>query len=172
VNTTADDRLADRLIGWLLPEENPAGAVYGTLTVGALLAAESGLRDTHLETLGSAVLALALYWLAHSYASLLGHRLAARERLTLGALWRAFLHDWSIVRGAALPLLALAIAWLLGASQEAGVSAALWSAIASLIALELLAGLRAQARPAELLLEGCVGAAMGLGVLALRIILH
>jgi hypothetical protein len=47
-----------------------------------------------------------------------------------------------------------------------------WAAIASLIALELLAGLRAQASARELALEGCVGVAMGVGILALKFLAH
>jgi hypothetical protein len=168
-------RARSRAIGaldWALPVENPAEAVYGTITVGALLAAESGLRDTYPETVGSVTLAMMLYWLARSYAALLGHRLTTGERLTMGGLGRALAHNWAIVRGAGLPLLALLAAWAVGASQEAGVTAALWTCAGSLLAFELLAGLRTRARPAELALEVCVGAAMGFGVIALRVILH
>jgi hypothetical protein len=162
----------DRAVGWLVGGDNPAGAVYGTLSIGALLAAESGLHDTYPETVGSVALALVLYWLAHSYANLLGRRLATGEHLTAIELLRTLLRDRAFLRGACPPLLALLIAWGVGAKQSTGLSAAVWTAAASLMAFELLAGLRAQARPAELLLEGCVGATMGLGVLALRAILH
>jgi hypothetical protein len=164
--------LVDRLFGWLAPGEYPAGTVYGTITIGALLAAESGLRDTYPETIGSATLALLLYWLAHSYAELLGHRLATGARLSVSELGRAFVRDWAIVRGAGAPLLALLIGWAVGAAQTTAVTAALWTCAGSLVAFELLAGLRARARPRELVLEGCVGATMGLGVIALKAILH
>ncbi len=165
-------RAALRVLDWLLPGENPAGAVYGTITLGALLAAEDGLHDTYVETVGSVVLALLLYWLAHSYAELLGQRLATGGRLTARALGQALGRDWAIVRGTAAPLLALVVAWAAGADQQTAVTVALWTCVASLVALELLAGLRARARPGELALEMCVGAAMGLAVIALRAILH
>jgi hypothetical protein len=156
----------------VLPGANPAATVYGTITIGALLAAEDGLRDTYPETVGSVVVALTIYWLAHSYAELLGQRLAARKRLTVAELGRALARDWAIVRGAGAPLLALLVAWAVGANQEAGVTAALWTCAGSLVVFELLAGLRTRARGAELILELCGGAAMGLGVIALRVILH
>jgi hypothetical protein len=146
--------------------------VYGTIAIGALLAAENGLRETYPETIGSAVLALVLYWFAHSYSDLLGRRLATGERLGVSVLGQTFLRDWAIVRGAGAPLVALLIAWVTGAEQTTAVTAALWTCAGSLVALELLAGLRARAQPRELVLEGCIGAAMGLGVLALRAILH
>lgn len=165
-------RAAVRALDRLLPGENPTGTVYGTITVGALLAAESGLHDTYPETVGSVAVALAIYWLAHSYAELLGYRLAAHRRLTVRELGRALGRDWAIVRGAGAPLLALLAAWAAGASQETAVTVALWTCAASLVAFELLAGLRTRARPAELALELCVGATMGVGVIALRVILH
>jgi len=161
-----------RALDRLLPGENPVGAVYGTITTGALLAAESSLRDTYPETVGAVAVALLVYWLAHSYAELLGHRIAARERLTVAALARALWRDWAIVRGAGAPLVALLVAWAAGASQETGVTVALWTCVASLFAFELIAGLRARARAAELALELCIGAAMGFGVILLRVILH
>jgi hypothetical protein len=161
-----------RALERVLPGANPSGSVYGTITVGALLAAETALRDTYLETVASVGVALMVYWLAHSYAELLGQRLEAHERLTVAGLGRALVRDWAIVRGAGLPLLALLAAWALGASQETAISIALWACVASLLAFELLAGLRARAQPRELALELCIGAAMGLGVIALRVILH
>ncbi len=146
--------------------------VYGILVIGSLLAAESARHETYLDTVASAVIAAALYWLAHAYAELLGHRLAHQQRLTLGALAYALARDRAIVRGATLPLLALAIGWVAGAPLQGAVNAALWSAVASLVGFELIAGVRSRASPRELVLEGCVGAAMGVGVLALKVVLH
>jgi hypothetical protein len=40
------------------------------------------------------------------------------------------------------------------------------------VAFELLAGVRARSTRRELALEGCVGTAMGLAILALRAIVH
>jgi hypothetical protein len=146
--------------------------VYGIITLGALLAAESARRETYLETIGSALIALLLYWLAHSYADLLGHRLNTHARLSAASLARTFIHDWAIVSGASIPLFVILIAWALGATQTTAVNAALWTVVGSLVLLELLAGVRARAKPGELLLEGCVGATMGLAILALKVVLH
>jgi hypothetical protein len=146
--------------------------VYGVIVIGALLAAESGRHESYLDTLLSTLLAAALYWLAHSYADVLGRRLETQERLTAGALLRTLAHDWALMEGAAIPLVALLIAWASGATQQTAVSAALWSAVACLILLELLAGIRSRATPRELLLEVAVGVAMGMGILVLKIVLH
>jgi hypothetical protein len=164
--------LAGRAAAWVMPGENPSGVIYGVIMIGALLAAESGRHETYLDTVASAVIAAALYWLAHAYATVLGRRLSGREQLTSSSLWRALVHDWALIRGAAIPLVVLLIAWATGAAQQTAVSAALWSAVASLVGFELLAGLRSRASAGELALEVGVGGLMGLGILALRIVLH
>jgi hypothetical protein len=156
----------------LVPAGNAAGVVYGVITVGALMAAESGRHESYLDAIGSALVATLLYWLAHAYADLLGRRLATGERLSAAALARALAHDWAIVRGAALPLLALVIAWIAGADQEAGVTAALRTAVVTVVAFEVLAGIRAKSTPGELLLKAGVGVTMGLAILALKGILR
>jgi hypothetical protein len=142
------------------------------IVIGALLAAESGRHETYVDTVASAVIAAALYWLAHAYASVLGRRLGFQERLTARALWRALAHDLALIRGAAIPLVVLLIAWVSGAAQATAVDAALWSAVASLVVFELIAGIRSRATPGELALEIGVGIAMGLAILALKIVLH
>jgi hypothetical protein len=156
----------------LVPAGNAAGVVYGVITVGALMAAESGRHESYADSIGSALIATLLYWLAHAYADLLGRRLATGERLTAGALARALAHDWAIVRGAALPLLALVIAWIAGASREAGVTAALRTAVVTVVVFEVVAGLRSKSTPGELLLKAAVGVTMGLAILALKGVLR
>ncbi len=146
--------------------------IYGITAIAALLAAESGLHETYLDTVASAAIAAALYWLAHAYAELLGRRLARRERLTVGALGRALVHEAAILRGAMVPLAVLAVGWIVGLQPQTAVTAALWSAIASLVVFELIAGLGAHSSARELGLEVCVGAAMGAAIIALKIVLH
>jgi hypothetical protein len=160
-----------RVADWIVPVENPSGAVYGVIVIGALLAAESGRHETYLDTESSAVIAACIYWLAHAYATVLGRRLGGRERLTPRAMARALGHDWTLVRGAAIPLLVLLVAWVTGASQSTGVTAALWSVVASLLAMELIAGIRARGTRGELALEIGVGAVLGVGILAMKILL-
>lgn len=157
---------------WLLPGRNAAGAVYGTVTAGALLAAESGLRETYPETVGSLAIAVVLYWFAHSYADVLGLRLSRRGGLTWSELWHTFVQDWAIVRGASAPALAVVVAWAAGAEQSTAVSIGVWTAVTSLIVFELAAGLRSKARAPEMVLQVTAGVTLGLGILALRALLH
>jgi hypothetical protein len=161
-------RAAERLV----PTENPARVIYGIIAIAALLAAESGLHETYLDTIASAAIAAALFWFAHAYAELLARRLELEEHLSVGAIWRALAHESAIVRGAMVPLAVLVVGWIVGAQQQTAVTAALWTAVASLILFELVAGLRVRASARELVLEGCAGAAMGVAIIALKIVLH
>ncbi len=163
---------ADRTVDWLLPERNPARLVYGVLAIGAVLAAESGSHENYLDTAASAVIAILLYWLAHAYADVLGHRLQAHARLSIAILGRAFRDEAAILIGAVLPLLTLLFCWALGVALASGVEAALWTTVGSLIAFELLAGIRAKATPRELAFEAAIGATMGLAIIALKVVLH
>lgn len=163
---------ANWLSGLLLPADNPAGVVYGVITVGALMAAESGRHESYIDAFASSLIATLLYWLAHSYSDLLGDRLTTGEPLTMKVLARELAHDWAIVRGAAIPLLALVIAWLAGAGRESGVTAALRTAVVTVVVFEVLAGIRAKSTPGELLLKAGVGVTMGIAILAVKGILR
>jgi len=166
------ERACRRAIDWVAPGENPSGVIYGVIVIAALLAAESGSHESYLDTVGSALIAACLYWFAHAYASLLGRRLTTQERLTAGGLWGSLSHDWALVRGATIPLLALVCGWIAGAAQQTSVTAALWTCVVWLIALELVAGVRSRASTGELALQTGAGAAMGLAILALKVLLH
>lgn len=157
---------------WIVPAENPAASVYGVIVIGALMAAEGPARESWLDTLASAAIATALYWLAHAYAGVLGTRLKTGQRLTAGTLLAALAHDWPLLRGAAIPLLALVLSAALGAGRATAVSAAVWASAASIVAFEGIAAVRSHSQGGELLLEVGAGVAMGVAILALKVVLH
>lgn len=142
------------------------------VAVGALLAAESARPESHVDTISSALITVAVYWLAHAYANVLGERLASPHRLTAMMLLRALRREWAIVQGAALPLLALVLAWVAGAGVENALTAALWTVVGSLIGLELAAGIRSRASYGELALDMGMGLGLGLAILAVKLVLH
>jgi hypothetical protein len=164
--------LASALSKWLEPEDNPAGVIYGTIAVGAVLAAESTRRETFPDTIEATVLILALYWLAHTYATVVGDRLKTRETLSLGRLWRAFVHEASIVKGAAIPVAVLAVLWAAGVSLQTGVTVALWSSAVALAGFETIATLRSRVTGAQRLMQIVLGALLGAGVLLVRVVMH
>lgn len=140
--------------------------------VGVLFAAEDAPRVGYLETVEAAALVLVLYWLTGFYANELAIRVQTREHVNLKLMWRSCLHELSVIEGGLVPILALLVAWASGAGVRAGVTAAVWTTAATLIALEVAAGWRARPGFKPLLLQASVGAAMGLAIVVLKLMLH
>ncbi len=152
--------------------ERVFGLIYGAIAVGVLLAAEDAADTTFAETVGSVAIALVLYWLAHSYALLTSRRLREGEKLTIRGLAEAMVTELWIVAGAAEPLIALVVFSLLGAKLASAETAAIWAAAIMVLAIEVVAGIRAKLTGRELLIQAVLGATLGLLVIALSAILH
>jgi hypothetical protein len=199
-------RLSARIRERLIPGRDAEGIVYGTITMGALLAAEQARSETYPKTIIGVALALGLVWAAHTYAAVLGERMRERGERGASAVtpnrgdaqvpqsdqrrrasaapagdedaatarhWRRFMgHQFAVLKGGVLPLAALFASWAFGASLSSAIIATLWTCVATLILVELAAGLRASARPALLALQVLVGASLGGAVLLLEVILH
>ena len=80
--------------------EHPAGLIYGTITVAALLAAESARQESYPRTVGAVAITLLLYWLAHSYAEFTGHRMKESKRFTYSGLWLTATRELTVLLGA------------------------------------------------------------------------
>lgn len=163
-------RVVDHVLD--LTAQNVEGAVYGTVMIGVLFAVEDARRETYAETVEAALVVLLLYLLSHFYAHFLGVRLRARERFTAKLLWRSWRHELPILQGAIIPVLALLIAWILGATATEGTTAALWTTAVMIVTLEVAAGWRARLGAWEMLLQAGTGAILGLTIVGLKLILH
>ncbi|MBV8988810.1 MAG: hypothetical protein JO372_09655, partial [Solirubrobacterales bacterium] len=137
---------------------NSRALVYGVITVGALLAAESGAHETYARTVIAVVIALLMYWLAHSYAELLGRRLDQGTALKLAALANTMRSELSILTGAAVPLVAVLISWALGAKLTTAVDAGARTSAVMILLIEILAGIRADLSGKELAKQASIGA--------------
>jgi hypothetical protein len=150
----------------------PAGAVYGVISVGVLLAAESALKETYLATVASVVITLLMYVLAHAYAGYAGERLETGEPISLADFGRSIAREAWLLIGAGLPLIAVVVAWALGASLSSAITAAVWTSAGTVLVIELVAGIRAGESGRDLVVQTALGAVLGALVIALRLILH
>ena len=71
-----------------------------------------------------------------------------------------------------LPLLAVVVAWACGATLGVGIQAGLWTAVAGLVALEVVAGLRAGLRRWALAAQASFGMLLGVALVFLRLVVH
>lgn len=151
---------------------NPAAFIYGMIVLGTLLAAESAKRETYARTLAAVVIATLLYWLVHGYAQLTAQQLRERRPIELSQLVDAMRDELGVVLGAAPPLIALLFSWLAGASLSAAVAAAIWTDVAMIVLIEIVAGIRAEQHGRKLLQQALLGVALGVLVIVLRLLLH
>lgn len=151
---------------------NPSRAIYGTITVGALLAAESARAETYLETVGAVLIAMLVYWIAHSYSESAARRLQNREPLGLSELAESMIQESSILIGSAIPLVAILVAWAFEAQLSTAVTIAVWTSAATIVLIEAVAAVRADLSGRALILQVALGGVLGSLVIVLRIILH
>ena len=152
--------------------QRPAALVYGTITVGALLAAESAANETYGETLAAVVVAILVYWLAHAYSNLTEYRLAHGKPLTLRSLAQTLAQESMIVVGAAIPLGVLVLYWITGGHLVDAVNAAIWTSAGMIVVIEVALGLRARLSGRQLVAQAALGTFLGLLVISLKLILH
>lgn len=151
---------------------NPGGLVYGTILVATLLAAESPRRETYPKTVAAVAVALLVYWLAASYAEYTGHRVRQGEHFEPSGFTAAARHELALLAGALVPLVALLIGWGAGAGLQTGVTVAIWTAVAIIVATEVVIGVRAELTGRDLIVQTSLGVLLGLLVVALRVLLH
>ncbi len=151
---------------------NPGRLVYGTIAVGALLAAESARQETYVETVFAVAITLLLYWLAHSYSEFVDRRLEHAKPFSLDGFAEAARHELAVLVGAAIPLIVLVIWWVAGASLGAAVGAAVWTSAIVIVGIEIVIGRRAELSGREFVTQTAFGAMLGLLVIALRLLLH
>jgi hypothetical protein len=92
--------------------------------------------------------------------------------VTLAALVATIIHELTIVVGAAFPLLAVLVGWVLGASLAAAVSGAIWTSAGMIVVIELGLGVRERLPKREFLVQTLFGIVLGVLVIALRVLMH
>ena len=151
---------------------NTAGILYGTIMVGALLAAESARQQNYADTVGAVAIAIALYWLVHAYTRYTERRVEHREALTFGGLVQTLRQELSIVAGAVLPLVALLLCWVVGARLTTAVNVDVYICAVIIVLVEVGAAIRAELSGRELVAQISFGAFFGLMVIVLNVLLR
>lgn len=148
-----------------------AGLIYGTISVAALLAAESARLETYPRTVASVGILMILYWIAHSYAEFSEERVEDREPFTITGLVLMATRELTVLIGAAVPFTMLLVCWAVGASLSTAVALASWTSAAIVIATEIVLGLRAELEGKELVAQTAVGVLLGFMIVLIRVLL-
>jgi len=150
------------------PSNNPSSVVYGLVTVGAVIAAESARATDAAREIAATVVVIALYWCAHSYSVLLGRRLDQGVHISWSEAGRALTKEWAIMRGASIPVIGMLIAWALGHPIDVVEWTGLITVVVLLVLFEVAAGLRSKLGTGGIILQACLGIAIGCGIIAVR----
>jgi hypothetical protein len=141
--------------------------IYGVIVTAAMLDAAGGRLST--DALVVVVVAtLVVYWLTHEYAELLGALMAGGAVPTWDYIRDALANSWPMVSEAYLPLLALVLARVAGASSFAAANIGLVVAIVLLMIHAWLAGRSAHLRGRQLLIVTSIAAGLGLAMVLLK----
>ncbi len=160
---------AARLLGL---ERNPSGVIFGSITVGALLAAETSKGESFARGVVAAVLVLLLYWVVRGWSHDAGERLEQRRTFRWARFGGSLLHEASILRGTVLPVVGVLIAGAAGSGDDAALWAGTAVSAGSLVVIEFLAAMRNRLTGAQVAAQTTAGALFGLALLGLRLVLH
>ncbi|MBO0818258.1 MAG: hypothetical protein J2P30_24250 [Actinobacteria bacterium] len=144
-----------------------ASGIYGAIITAAIVDTAGGRLSTAALVV-SVVITLLVYWLAEEYAELLGEQAAGGRLPTRAYVREALAATWPMVSASFLPLLALVLARLAGASASVAANIGLVAAIVLLIAHGWLAARAAKLRGWRLLFAVSIAAALGLVMIALK----
>ncbi|HEX7105418.1 MAG TPA: hypothetical protein VF218_05595 [Acidothermaceae bacterium] len=162
----------ERILKWIEPEDNPRNTIYGTIAAGLVIAAEDPRSETYPRVIAAALIAVAAYWLAHSYAHWVAERLGRGASPSAQDFLHALGHEWPLAEGAAVPVAALVAAWAVGVPLTTGDTAALSAAVVALVLFEVAGGLRRQLEPPQLLGTAVVALVLGATLFAVKSVLH
>jgi hypothetical protein len=163
--------LSDHLSRWMGLESNPAGVIFGTITVGAVLAGENAKGESVRTSVEVAFLIVALFWLVHAWSDDTGERIADRRRLKWRPLAAALEHQASILRSLLVPVITVAVCGLVGASDATALWVGTITCAVSLVLIELLSALRNRLPLSQVLVETAAGAAFGCSLLVLHFLI-
>ena len=173
--TTSADDLEPRRAGileWFLglvdPDSHPAGLVYGLVVLGSVLAAESVHSSGPLRDILAAVTVLVVYWLAHTYADLMGRRFMRMTPLTWQDVWEVARHEAAILRGAAVPVVAMVVAMVFGLSAWRVDEVGIIAVVGMLMLFAVVGGIRANLSKPALVLQAGLALAFGIFIALIR----
>lgn len=144
-----------------------AAGIYGVIITASILAAAGDQVHT-LPLVISILITLVVYWLAEEYAELLGEQLAGGRLPSWRDIRSALAVTWPMVSASYLPVLALAVAWLLGATPSSAATVGLVVAVLLLMIYAWSAGRAAHLHGRQLAVITSIAAALGLLMIILK----
>jgi hypothetical protein len=150
-----------------------AAGIYGAIITAAILDTAGGHVSTAALVV-SVVVTLLVYWIAEEYAEVLGEQTSGGHLPSRASIQGALISTWPMVTASYLPLLAVVLAAVFGASKLTAANVGLVVAVVLLTVHGWLAGRAAQLRGRKLLFATSAAAGLGLVMILLKdlVLLH
>jgi hypothetical protein len=144
-----------------------AAGIYGAIITASIMAAAG--RSLPTLALAIAVLiTLVVYWLAEEYAEVLGQQATGGHVPSWAHIRAGLVSSWPIVSASFVPLVALVLARIAGASAFAAANVGVGVAVALLTAHGWTAGRAAQLKGWQLTASTSIAAVLGLVMVVLK----
>ena len=148
-----------------------AAQIYGTVLTAAVITAGGNVLST--ASLAVTVLVtLVIYWLADQYALLIGEHIHEGRLPDVRLVRLSLAASWPMVAASFVPLAALVVTRVAGASTSTAAEAALLVTLVLLVAHGYAAGRAAGLRGARLLGVVVVAALLGVSLVVLKAQIH
>lgn len=161
----------ERFLGLSDPDAHPAGLIYGLVVLGSVLAAESVHSSGGVRDITAALTVLLVYWLAHTYADLMGRRFEQERPLAWSDVTEVARHEWAIMRGAIVPVVAMLVAVVLGVSSWRVDEVGMITDVAMLALFAVVGGLRANLSRLALVFQVVLALSFGIFIGLIRAVL-
>ena len=155
------------------PGRRRAAGIYGAIITASIMTT-AGDSLTTIALALSVLITLVVYWLAEQYAEVLGEHAAVGRLPTWQNLRTALAGSWPMVTASFVPLVALLVARLDGATASAAATVGVVTAVVLLTLHGWTAGRGAHLHGWQLAVTTSVAAALGLVLIALKnlVIVH
>jgi hypothetical protein len=148
-----------------------AAGIYGTIVTAAVLAASGNqLSTVALEV--TVLVTLLVYWLAEQYAELLGEHTHAGRLPSMSQVGSSLAAAWPMVSASFVPLVALLVARLLGASAPGAANVALAVTIVLLVTHGYAGGRAAGLGGVRLVMVSATAGLLGVVMVVLKALLQ
>ena len=148
-----------------------AAAIYGLIVSGAVMAA-AGEHGTVREVAITVFVTVLVYWLAESYADVLGEQIA-EERPSTWARTRELLRQgWPLVEASYVPLVVMVLAWAVGMSTTNAITAGLVTNALLLVALGWIASAQSHSSIPARAVSAALAGAFGMVMIVIKTLLH
>lgn len=147
-------------------------AVYGTILVISVIAVASEYQGKPLRIMGSVLATQLVFYLAHVYAGQLGVRLETRHAPTRTELREILKEEWPLLAAAGPPALMLLVGGVTALNDALAVTLALGVGVGTLVLYGIRLGIAEERSPAGVAMTAAANGALGLLLVALKVVVH